>query len=597
MLLGLGGILALISPAAPEAARAQLARAAQRAPARGEIEFLLGAGFALAIQRRGHDASLATAGRWRIAFHGFVGNWVELRARHGPFFDDSDCDARRLAGAFERLGEVEALRSLRGEFAALVVDVERGRLLAARDLLGRRPLFHSTVASERFFASEIRQVLAGTGAAPALDVELWRGHFAGRPRGERTPHPEVRRIYPGEIWQADLRSPEALPLREAYWTPPAEPPRRARIRPEEARAELRRRLEAAVERTLPAGAFGVSLSGGFDSSGVWGLARHLTARGGAPPRGHALTLSFPGLACDETALVQQTIAFTGGELTLLAAGDEDPFAWLPGLAERLDQPFATTAYQTALIAAGARRQGLGVVLSGLGEEWYGGGFGFVGEALGRGNPWPLLRACTGGDRYLPPGLSALASLVRPALGTAWRGLRGRLKAGGRPETSQRRRLLGRLEFMRSCFPTETREQAMEAEGVEVRHPLEDRDLVEFGLTTRDEILTGGRRLKHLYRAALDDVLAPSIRALRRKITFESVGDRGLAELARQGWQPSAEVVEALGLSARQLSILTALPRLAAARPKQPMSMTERARLLTLAWDCRLFETLRCATSR
>ena len=163
-----------------------LQRMAARSLYRGRPEMLIEAPLALGIQTLGSDASLADVGDWLVAFHGYVGNWAELAAERGWRFGDGASNADKIAVGYEDLGG-RLFAKLRGEWALLIWNRSGRVLLAARDVVGCRPLFIHRYGGRLYLATEIRQVLAGSGAevrcnpGAAADYHLVRYPEGGAP--------------------------------------------------------------------------------------------------------------------------------------------------------------------------------------------------------------------------------------------------------------------------------------------------------------------------------------------------------------------------------------------------------------------------------
>jgi asparagine synthase (glutamine-hydrolysing) len=228
-----------------------------------------------------------------VVFNGEIYNFAALRRQLqalGHVFRSDHSDTETLLHGWESWG-TDCLQHLGGMFAFALWDRNRGQLFLARDRLGEKPLYHATLPNGDFaFGSEMAALAAVPGlarriAATAVEDFLTWGYI---------PDPEtiylgIRRL-PAAHWLLLERG--HAPVLHRYWRPPA------RIRPAEeeaAVAELTARLKAATAERLvadvPLGAF---LSGGIDSSAVVAAAARLRA---APL--DTFTIGFDG-AEDET---------------------------------------------------------------------------------------------------------------------------------------------------------------------------------------------------------------------------------------------------------------------------------------------------------
>src|SRR5262245_24189761 len=95
----------------------------------------------------GHQPISIDAGRITVAQNGEIYNYVELRRdleRRGRAFATAS-DTEVIAALYAEEGEA-AFDRLRGMFAIAIWDGPRGRLVLARDRVGKKPLYYTQVA-------------------------------------------------------------------------------------------------------------------------------------------------------------------------------------------------------------------------------------------------------------------------------------------------------------------------------------------------------------------------------------------------------------------------------------------------------------------
>ena len=104
-----------------------------------------------------HDGS----GSVWTAFNGEIFNFIELREelrRQGYVFRTGS-DTEVIVHLYRRDGD-RFVERLNGQFAIALWDAPRRRLLLARDRAGIRPLYHASARGRRWFASEVKALLA-----------------------------------------------------------------------------------------------------------------------------------------------------------------------------------------------------------------------------------------------------------------------------------------------------------------------------------------------------------------------------------------------------------------------------------------------------
>lgn len=245
----------------------------------------------LAIVDLSADAAQPMAdhtGDVRVTYNGEIYNHLDLRrelqgAGHRFFTDHSDTEV--LVHGYKEWGLAGLVERLHGMFAFAIWDNKRQKLSLARDRIGIKPIYFTTVSGTFRFASEIKAVLID----PAID----------------------RKVDPNALnhYLSFMVAPAPLTMFENVFKLPAahimEIGRDGRIEAQRywdalpgngiAAGEIagmndreretfyidgvRRRLEAAVDKRMMSDVpFGVFLSGGIDSSANVALMSRLTDR-------------------------------------------------------------------------------------------------------------------------------------------------------------------------------------------------------------------------------------------------------------------------------------------------------------------------------
>jgi asparagine synthase (glutamine-hydrolysing) len=433
---------------------------------------------------------------------------------------------------------------LEGMFAIALWDAPRGRLVLARDRLGKKPLVWTRLADGTFaFASELKALLGLPGLRrepdlAALDAYLALQYVPGTRTGLRS----VERVEPGSLLVVEGDAQTA----ERYWEPPLEHPQlsddawRERVR-EEVTAAVRKRLVADV----PLGAL---LSGGIDSAIVVALMAQASAE---PVR--TFTVGFADERYDERPFARAVAErwSTRHEEVVL---EPDAAATLPRLAAAFDEPLGDeAALPLFLICEAARREVTVALVGDGGDESFAGYERYAAMALAERVPAPaaaagarLLRALPSGRRERrSPVFRAARFLDAAAAPRAERygQLMQVFALGQRAElwTEEAKAEIGALMspgFLLGPPPARgiaglqlldlatylpgdllpKSDIASMAHSLELRSPLLDHRVVELGLALPDTLKQHGREGKLALRRAFAAELPPSV-AQRGKSGF------------------------------------------------------------------------------
>jgi asparagine synthase (glutamine-hydrolysing) len=309
----------------------------------------------------GHQPMPNEDGSVQVVFNGEIYNHRELQAElesHGHRFRTRS-DTEAIVHAYEQWG-AEFVTRLHGMFAFAVWDARRQELLLARDRLGIKPLYIYDGPEGVVFGSELKAVVAAPWVPVEWDVEavddFMTYEFVPAPRSilrgiGKLPPARIRRY---------RRDPDSGLREQRYWHLGTGPSPES---PEEAKAELRRRLTVSVKRRLiadvPLGAF---LSGGVDSSILVAL---MSAEAGEQVR--TFSMGFSEASYNELPFARLVADRYG-----TAHREEQVQPEIVDLAGRLagcfDEPMAdVSAFPTLLISRLAREE-VTVALSGDGGD-------------------------------------------------------------------------------------------------------------------------------------------------------------------------------------------------------------------------------------
>ncbi len=322
----------------------------------------------------------ADGSTWTV-FNGEIFNYVELRAeleaQGHRFYTQSDTEV--IVHLYDRHGDAFVER-LNGQFAIVVWDRRRRRLVLARDRVGIRPLFHRRSGGTFWFASEMKALFAAGAGQPGLaPAALAQALTFWGTLDPDTVFESVHSLPPGHLLSIEADGREHL-RRWWDWDFDAATGAGARWRGRDrdrAVAELRELLVDAVRLQLradvPVGAY---LSGGLDSSGLVALARRFSD---APVR--TFSVAFADAEFDERAHQQAMVAHLGCAHTTLEVDRAAIGAAFPRLVWHTETPvLRTAAVPLMLLSAAVRAAGYKVVLTGEGADEVFGGYDLFKEA-------------------------------------------------------------------------------------------------------------------------------------------------------------------------------------------------------------------------
>jgi asparagine synthase (glutamine-hydrolysing) len=457
-----------------------------------------------------------------LTFDGRLDNRAELAAEIGTGDPDRGAlsDPELVLAAYRALGEGCAARLL-GDFAFVLWDGERRRLLAARDALGTRTLFYYWDGSLLLLGSEIGQLLAHPAARVAPDegavADLVRLRFQDV---ERTFHKGVRRMPPAHFLTLGARN---LSLRR-YWQAPAEP-RQDTLGGTDYAERFRELFEEAVRcRIRSSRPVACLFSGGVDSSSALSMAHAVSG-----PEVHAglkaFSMVFKQAPVDDRPYIQHVVDRYGTDVHYCEVPRVGPVRNLDRMVQWTGSPWVDVHHPVVTtLMAEARRQDCGVVLTGLRGDDIFAGLGQLadltrrlrlGRALAEFEAWVTT---TGWRRPRLAWQLCLRPLARPP--------RPPFRTYAAQDVHEA--TLGTF----TTLTTELFETMAARHGLEPVYPFWDRRLVEFVLTVPPELRASGGVTKRLLRQALAGVVPEPNLERRDKLSLAPQVRRGLLEYDR-----------------------------------------------------------------
>jgi asparagine synthase (glutamine-hydrolysing) len=343
----------------------------------------------------GHQPMFNEDGSIACVFNGEIYNFKELRnecEKLGHHFSTSS-DTEVIVHLYETFG-AEMLQKLRGMFAIALWDSNTKTLLLARDRLGKKPLYYTSIDGTLLFASEIKALLRHPGVPREVDTAALNDYLTLQyVPGPRTMFAGISKLQPGSYM---LVGHDRRIEQRAYWNVEVRPG----PAPPDAAARCLDLLRSAVqERLMSEVPLGVFLSGGIDSSAI------VACMSGASNSIRTFTAAF-GQPDDELKWARLVADHFGTEHTELFI-DSTKTGALPDMAWHLDEPLADPAAVPTLLLARKTKPHATVVLLGEGGDETFGGY----ERYGIMRRLASAGGARSGFRYLTPFLSRSGPLV------------------------------------------------------------------------------------------------------------------------------------------------------------------------------------------
>lgn len=476
--------------------------------------------------------------------NGEIYNFAALRealAQRGHTLSSTG-DTEVLAHLAEELDAKDLAHELDGMFAFAVWSSNDERLLLGRDRMGKKPLYYWHGGDTFVFGSEIKGLLAHPAVTQRLDPRAISAYLTfGYVPTPFTFFEGIRSLPPAHVLTLE---PGGEPLIERYWqlaVPGLNGIISLDIGLDEAAAEVRRLLEAAIRRRLvsdvPLGAF---LSGGVDSSAIVAMMAGVM---GEPVK--TFTIGFDDRDGFDERPFARAVATRFGTEHYEAVVHPQTVELVERLVHHHDQPFGDSSAIPTFLLNGLAREHVTVALSGDGgDELFAGYERFVGAQAvdwALRVPAPLRDA---GRRVLdavpPPALRGRAGKAQRFAATAAEGLPFAYLGwvGYVSEPWRQRLLLQPSDWARDDYQARWRatrgartldrllalnsetylvddllvkaDRTSMAHALEVRSPFLDTDLVEFAARLKPDLKARGLSLKRVLKHAVADLLPPEI---------------------------------------------------------------------------------------
>ena len=365
------GISGGVGPSAPKKAllEAQLKSIEHRGPDDKGTYFNDGVGLgmcrlAIVEVAAGKQPAFDSSEKIHIVWNGEIYNYRELRSeleQHGVHFRDSS-ESEVLINLYKEFG-LDFIKKLNGMFAIAIHDARDNSLHLIRDCMGKKPLWISQLNDGTlFFASEVRALMLARPDRTLRSEMISEVMQFGYINSPNSAFNEIHQVPPASVmsWK------NGKTTLSTYWF--ADFDTKVNISYEEALEVTKELIESAVSRRLiserPIGSF---LSGGYDSTVVTAYMAKLMKE-----KVQTYSIGFDNKAFNEAHHAKNVANYLGTnhhEEIL----QPDPALVIETISKVLDQPFADPSIVPTYLLSKFARENLIVALGGDGgDEVFGG---------------------------------------------------------------------------------------------------------------------------------------------------------------------------------------------------------------------------------
>ena len=246
-------------------------------------------------------------------------------------------------------------------FAIAIWDELRGRLILARDRLGKKPLYYSLMNETFLFASELKAIMAYPFFPRKVDqLSLMKYLFFEFIPSPHTIFKDAKKLQAASYLKWDTKGIE---IRE-YWSPFNIGKPEDNISLAEAEFSITELLKQSVKRRLISDVpLGVFLSGGIDSSAITALAQQEN-----PNKIKTFSIGFEDPSFDESKYALLVSKHIGTEHHEQRMTPADLLNIVPNLPDILDEPMADASILPTYLLSKFTREHVTVALGGDGGD-------------------------------------------------------------------------------------------------------------------------------------------------------------------------------------------------------------------------------------
>jgi asparagine synthase (glutamine-hydrolysing) len=297
-----------------------------------------------------------------IVFNGEIYNYLDLKNKlidSGHSFTTTS-DTEVICAAYLQYGE-DCVKYLNGMFSFVIYDEKTKNVFAAKDRLGKKPLFYRLHNSTLECASQPAQ-LAINNDLEISSQEIEQFLTYGYVPSPKSIYTDVSKLSGGYCFNYKVGE-NSVQLRR-YWDLNYHDPLSYNGSYDEALQELETILTDAVKirmlSDVPLGAF---LSGGIDSSLIVALASRISY-----DKLKTFSVKFDEASFDESSFAAITAKHLGTDHTTIECNYKDGIDLIQKLPAFYDEPFGDSSAIPSMLLSRATKQHVTVALSGDGGD-------------------------------------------------------------------------------------------------------------------------------------------------------------------------------------------------------------------------------------
>ncbi len=316
------------------------------------------------LSSAGHQPMFSEDGKTVVVYNGEIYNFRGLRKeleRSGRRFA-SACDTEVLLAAWQEWG-ADCFRRFNGMFAVGLYERETGRLILARDRMGKKPLYYYQKGKDFVFASELKPIMKFPGFRKVINRRMVEKFLCSKYiEAPWSVFEDTWKMCPGTY----LILENGKITLHTYWDI-REKKAEGETHPltfekalEEMDTVLRDAVRCRLEADVPVGTF---LSGGIDSTLVTAVAQQVAGQ-----KVKSFSIGFYEKERNEAVYAEKIASHIGTQHRELYIGDQETLEMIKDLPYYYDEPFSDSSQLPTMLVSRMASEDITVALSGDGGD-------------------------------------------------------------------------------------------------------------------------------------------------------------------------------------------------------------------------------------